>query len=398
MQSDQNITQFKMKRSAAWNARQDFNAASNMNPLPIPTCFDLLQRFFVDSDVIQSWALALNKMLENGEDYLTDAQRRDFLADSTVQFSKKATFELDPISRLLIMGSGGKSEGISWFMRFPDCLVSNFKIPGTFGVIDGLPRTGKTSVACCFARILGEVFHMKIITNIVIKDPPDYYVIVSSLSAMIKEMVAPGKFVAILDETATYIPKKRALANELMDFEALARFIGKWRGGLIVITHSFERDVPSLLQEWTTEKYKKIELELMRVDLDKQGGHITLHKTIKHVPDTSFKFITEDTVALNFDIKVSKMLQEIQDIEYGKKPERIIQWLNDALAEKSRLRQGKIRPLQNKIDMATRIDKLKEEGHTLSQAVNKVAVENDLKYNTALTYYYEERGRRTMND
>ena len=382
------VTQFKMKRSAAWSARQDFNLLQELNPLPIMSCFDLLQRFFVDSDVIQSWALALNKLIEKGEDYLSDQQRRDFISDATIQFAKKATFELDPVSRLLIMGSGSRPEGMSWFMRFPDCLVSNFKAPGTFGVIDGLPRTGKTSLGCSFAKLLGEIFHFRIITNIVIKNPPDYYIIVGTLGQMVKEMVRPGKFVAILDETATYIPKKRALAKELMDFEALARFIGKWKGGLIVITHSFERDVPSLLQEWTTEKYKKIELSMVRCDLEKHNGFVTLHKTIKDVPDTDFDFVTEDTVALKFDINISQMLNDIQDIEYNKKPDEIVRWIDDSIAYNKRKTGRTGGQFIDKEKAIARIDELKELGFSGAHGIAKTAKELGCSPNTLTKYYY----------
>jgi len=383
---DGDVTQFKMKRSAAWNARQDFKSLTEVTPMPMTACWEILQRFFVDSDIVESWTKALNKLFEKGETHLSEKQRMDFLSDSTIQFSKKATFELDPVSRLLVMGSGSEPETTSWFMRFPDCLVSNFKIPGTFGIIEGLPRTGKTSVAISFMKIIGEVLHQDVITNIVVEDPPEYYIRVKTLSELITKMVGKGKFTAILDETATYIPKKRALSGENLDFEALARFIGKWKGNLIVVTHSFVRDVPSLLQEWTTEKYKKIELNKMSVNLTKQNGFIHMNRLISGIPDSDFKFITEDTTALDFDISVSKMLKEIQNIEdYRNKPARIIEWIKDELNphKKERSRIG-----IDIDDLLNNILSYQNKGFSKIQAIKKTADKMKINFRTAQTYYY----------
>jgi len=375
-----------MKRSAAWNARQDFKTLTNSTPLPIPMCWEIMQRFFVDSDIVESWTVVLNKLFEKGENNLTEKQRMDFMSDSTIQFTKKATFELDPVSRLLIMGSGSEPETTSWFMRFPDCLVSNFKIPGTFGIIEGLPRTGKTSLATSFMKIIGEVFHQKIITNIVVEDIPDYYYRVKTLSQLIKEMVTKERFTAILDETATYIPKKRALSGENVDFEALIRFVGKWKGNLIVVTHSFERDVPSLLQEWTTEKYKKIDLKKVTVSLSKQGGHINMNRIISDVPDSEYKFVTEDTTALDFDVSVSKMLKEIQNIEdYKRKPERIVEWIEEELAGQEKKKKGST----NIESLIHRIKELIDKGMTNNKAIIAASEEFGLKFNTASAYWYK---------
>ena len=390
---DDNVTTFKMKRSAAWNARQDFKSLVEIKPLPIESCWEILQRFFVDSDIVESWTHALNRLFEDGNLYLSEQQRMDFLSDATIQFSKKATFELDPVSRLLVMGSGSEPETTNWFMRFPDCLVSNFKIQGTFGCIEGLPRSGKTSLGCNFIKILGEVFHQKIITNIAIDSCPEYITQVGKLSDLVIQMVEKGKFTAILDETAIYIPKKRALSGENIDFEALARFIGKWRGNLIVISHSFERDIPSILQEWTTERYKKIDLDKVKVDLSKHGGFINMHKMITGVPDTDLKFITEDTTALKFDVSISKMLNEIQDVEnYKQKPKRIIEWIKDELEHKDdkKTRQG-----VDIDDILNRINNYMDEGLNLNQSIKNVSNEFNLSYNTIQQYYY--RHRHTYN-
>ena len=388
---DDEQSMFRMKKSAAWQARDDFKALTLQSPLPLSECWEILQRFFIDSDIVESWTLMLNKLADRGEDFLNDRQRNDFLSDATIQFTKKATYELDPISRLLIMGSGSAPDTINWNMRFPDCLFSNFKISGTFGCIDGLPRTGKTSLASSAIKILGEVFHQKVITNIAFKELPEYVLYVPTLSSMILNMVEKRdeKFTAILDETAVYIYKKKALSVENTDFESLARFIGKWKGNLIVISHSFERDIPSLLQIWTTERYHKVSLDTVDVNLDKQGGLIKLHKRISGVPDAELLYVTEDTTALNFDISVARLLQEVQVDDYRKKPEAIIDWIHAELERKKNPRPNKHE--QTKELMEEIQELIDEDGYKVITAIKEVADRSGMAVGTLQQYYYRLR-------
>lgn len=386
---DEELTSFKMKRSAAWQAREDFKALTLQSPLPLSECWEILQRFFIDSDVVESWTLMLNKLADRGEDFLTEKQRNDFLSDSTIQFTKKATYELDPVSRLLIMGSGSAPDSINWCMRFPDCLFSNFKAVGTFGCIDGLPRTGKTSLASSGIKILGEVFHQKIVTNIAFKEQPEYVIYTPTLSKLILSMVEKRdeKFTAILDETATYIYKKKALSVENTDFESLARFIGKWGGNLIVISHSFERDIPSLLQIWTTERFHKVSLDTCDVDLSKQNGFIKLHKRITGIPDAELLYVTEDTTALNFDISVAKLLQEVQVEDYRKKPQAITDWITRELENKSKPRHTNKR--EQILSLVEQIQDMVEDGSSILKAIKVVSKECGLQPGTLQGYYYK---------
>ena len=384
---------FQMKQTASSVAQRSFFSLLNIDPMPLSSCWEVIQKFFADSDVIESWTTLLNHLEKNGEFYLNKEQMRDFKADAIIQMRKMFTYEVDPMSRLFGMSSLTDPETTHWSMRFPDCLVSNFKIEGTFGVIEGLPRSGKTSLAVSFAEILGEVFHQEIITNIVVKDPPEYYHIVRNVSGLIKEMINAKKFVCLLDETAIYIPKKRALSGENIDFESLARFIGKWRGSLIVISHSFLRDIPSLLQEWTTEKYKKIDLDKCQVQLSKRGGYVKMYRLITGIPNCRLEFVTEDTTALTFDISVTKLLNEIQDVEnYLDKPARILQWLTDELQHQQDKQHKGVNEMDQYEQLVNDIQALKDE-HDLNtiQAVSKYCKKHNANYSTTITKYYKAK-------
>lgn len=308
----QTETMFRMKRSASAAVKKAFNELIDTIPLPINKAMESVIFYFVDEDVNRSWLYYLNKLKTEGKLYLNEEERQEFMADLSSQAMKKFTYELDPSSRLLIMGATNDRDTINFHMRFPDCLVSNFKVPGTYGVIDGLPRSGKTSLATTFMELLYQI-DFDIITNIAINDPPHYIHYVQKLSDMVMKMDELTRWVCILDETATFATKKRAVSHENVDFENLARFVGKMGGRLILITHSFELDVPTILQEWTTERFTKTDLESAMVHLSRDGGYIKMHKQITGIPDAEMHYITEDITSLQFDISIKKVLFRIQD-------------------------------------------------------------------------------------
>lgn len=313
------VTMFQMKRSASGDVVKKFEFLINLVPLPVDECLKAIIFFFVDDDVNRSWVKYINSLKEkfiSTHDepilVLSAKARRRFLEDLSAQSMKKFTYEVDPSSRLLLMGAGKIDNTTNFEMRYPDCLLTNFQDAGVYGCIDGVPRSGKTSLATTFMQILGERFNFQVITNIAIDKPPDYIHIVNKLSDFAIKMDAIKKrWIAILDETGTFVGRKRALSKENIDFENLTRFIGKMGGRLIMITHSFEMDVPSILQSWITEKYTKKSLTTMYASLS--GNHFKMHRLIDHIPKEELKMRTEDITSLDFDISIKKLLQDVQN-------------------------------------------------------------------------------------
>jgi len=306
-------TMFSMKRSASAQVRKVFHELQDQIPLYINQAVDAMTFFFIDEDVIKAWMYALNLLQQRGEMHLTPTMRAEFLADLTAQASKKFTFELDPASRLLIMGASNIRDTLYWNMKMPEALVSNFYLPGTYGCIDGVPRTGKTSLGMSLAKILNDQYHHKILTNIVVNKAPPWLIQVKKLSNLCLEMDANNQWTCILDETATYVNRKRALSTANIDFENLTRFVGKMGGRLIMITHSFEMDIPTQLQDWISERYTKNTLDQCYVRLTREGGYIKMHKLITAVPDAELEYVTEDITSLDFDISIKKLLERVQD-------------------------------------------------------------------------------------
>ena len=314
--SEEGKTLFYMKRSAAGAVKKALYKIVNEIPLTIDQAYEALVFFFVDEDVIDAWTQLLNKLKvdqvhqEQGM-YLPESTRKKFIRYLTIQSSKLFTEKFDTTSRLLIRGATDMDDKLNWFLKWPQCIISNFRETGCYGCVEGVPRSGKTSIACTFMPMFNEYYGFDILTNIKFKEKPDYVYYVKKLSDLVKLMDEKKEWICILDETATFAYKKLALKTENIDFENLGRFIGKMGGRLLMITHSFEMDIPTQLQTWMSERYKKLEKGVMKIDL--VGANYKAHKVIDGIPDTELKFITEDITSLQFDISIYKMLQRIQD-------------------------------------------------------------------------------------
>jgi hypothetical protein len=372
-------TLFSMKRSASAAVRKTFNELYEKIPLYINDAIDAVIFFFVDEDVNRSWMYFLNQKKQKNEICLTPEERNEFMMDLSAQAMKKFTFELDPASRLLMMGATNVADSINFHMKFPDALVSNFRLPGTYGCIEGNPRFGKTSLAVTLMPIINQRFGFDILTNIVIDDAPEYIVYVQKLSHLVTLMAKHKNWVCILDETATFAGKKRALSTANIDFENLARYVGKMGGRLIMITHSFEMDIPTILQEWTTERYRKIELDRAKVILSREGGFFKMNRIVTGIPDAELKFKSEDITSLHFDISIKKLLERIQDDVS----------IEDAIREQLNKVEEEKKPKKNTQQQVKAMikDKIKQ-GMKIKEAVIEVSKETGVTYHTAYQYYY----------
>lgn len=385
--SEDSKTLFYMKRSAAGAVKKELYKIVNEVPLTIDQAYEALVFFFVDEDVIDAWTQLLNKLKieqtnkEQGM-YLPEGTRKKFIRYLTIQASKLFTEKFDTTSRLLIRGATDMDDTLSWFLKWPQCMISNFKETGCYGCIEGVPRSGKTSLACTFMPMFNEVYGFDILTNVKIKDAPEYIYYVKKLSELVKLMDEKKEWICILDETATFAYKKLALKTENIDFENLGRFIGKMGGRLLMITHSFEMDIPSQLQTWMSERYKKLDKQVLKIDLG--GKNYKAHKVVSDIPDTELKFVTEDITSLQFDISIYKMLQRIQDGVSVKKA------LEEQLSEKDNKvsngggdRLRKVREVKQKVGI-----KVKDGGMKVKEAIKAVAEEIGQSENYTRDLYY----------
>jgi len=343
----------------------------------------------MNEDVISSWTELLQLKHENYETYLDDKERMDFIADSVNEFAQ-ARMHLDPTSRLLLGGSSPTlpSEVTFWDMRFPNILIQNFKKGGTYGCIWGLPRTGKTSLAVSLMELFISDTQLTILTNIVLKESMEQVRFCSTLSELVKQMVTNTHWIAILDETATFVPKKRALSSENLDFENLGRFVGKLGGRLIMITHDFARDIPPILQSWMTEQFHKLNLESMIAILNKPSG-LRMNRMITNIPDCNLSFITEDITGLEFDISIKKLLSEIQTekgVDRGEQRDAILSWLKNNEKSEPEKKKKKELIIERTQKAKKRYDELIAKGFTKMHAYRKIGDEMELSPETIRQY------------
>jgi len=389
------------KEYATQGAKHEFERHMSM-PMTLDNMEYIIRYFFVDQDVMADWLetiRAIRIIKDNindgneirkiivpvGHDEIEltaeniDEVKKNldylFRIDANIQYAKKITYEVDPTSRVLFMsGSQEQEPDLSWYMIRPEIFTYNFQYSGTYGCIYGSPRSGKTDFACKLMEIFGKKKY-QIITNIKINNAPNYIHYTTLISDTIRYMFQYDKWVMILDETGKDIPKRRALSDRNINFENLARFIGKLGGRVILITHSFERDVPTLIQDWTTEKYLKKSKKRLWVDLEKDEG-IKMHKLFGDVEPTTLEFITEDISGIAFDIDIKALFEKIS-MGNGKRQKEI------ALKFIENKKKKKCSP-EEIADMV----KEKARRQSVTEACREVAKKVKLSIETVRSYYY----------
>ncbi len=379
-------TTFRMKQAAAGSAKKRFKELMNTKPFTLDVMREIMYTFFFREDVIMSWENLFNQVEVTGEPLLME-DIQQFKSDARAQFAQKLTYEVDPTSRVAMMGAQEEIGDVSWYVIRPDVLVANFKETGTYGCIYGVPRSGKTS----FATKLSKIFAgqgMTVLTNIKMQNHPDKVVYVTTLSELIYYMITEDTWVCILDETGSYIEKKRAMAQRNIDFENLARFIGKLGGRLIMATHNYERDIPTKLQDFITETYWKRSKKRVKVDLNKEGGHVKFHQTIGNIPDATDSngnpiYITEDISGLKFDVDLDKLLSEIPDQRGERQNEFVLEWLKEQEKERDRPSPEKIGGMVAKYAF--------DNNCSVKKAAQFIANKVGLAASTVRDYYYKER-------
>jgi hypothetical protein len=386
---DETETVFRMKRSAAGVLNKTFQALIQNQSISIADCYEALGLYFLNPDVIASWTELLQIKNENFETYLTSKERTNFIADAVCEFAQ-CRERLDPTSRLLLGGASPSlpSEVTFWQMQFPNILISNLKKGGSYGCIWGLPRTGKTSLAVNFMELFIADTQLHILTNIVVKEQMEQIHYCPTLSELVKQMASNPGWVAILDETATYIPKKRALSTENIDFENLGRFVGKLGGRLLVITHDMARDIPPILQSWMSEQFHKLDLTSMVAILGKPGG-LRMNRHIVNIPDCNLSFITEDITSLSFDISIKKLLSDIQTekgVEKEEQKHAILEWIENNKKSDEEEDKAEKNSLHKAAQADNRVKEILAKGYTKMRAYGIVAREMKLSPET-IRYY-----------
>ena len=394
MEEDKKV--WKMKRAAAEDAAYKFRKLMD-SVLDVKKCKWIIQHFFVHEDKIAAVLRALHKIEANGGNLdmkMADGRtfREWFEEISYMEYVSKFTYFADPTSMVLEMGSREvEDKSYSWQMYNPNLFIANFRNRGTFGVIDGSPRQGKTDFGCLLIEeMLKEGMQIK--TNIKIEGSPPGIFQFTKITDFLRNVVQHHDYydpddiwVVIIDEFAQLSHKKRAMSTRVIHFEHLARIIGKLGGSLIMIVHDFEKDVPTLLQRWTTQKYRKMSKKLVLIEL--QGDRIKFFDYVSNIPPTNLKFITTDMAAVQFDVDMEKLWNALAEArEYDEQKEIILNFIKKEKNKVGRKLQSK---KSSPEEIAMKVKEIvKNEDVSASAAIKRVAKEFGIKPSTVSSYYY----------
>ena len=147
-----------------------------------------------------------------------------------------------------------------------------------------------------------------------------------------------------------------------------------------MITHDFDRDIPTILQTFISERYEKVDLDKMTVTLGRQGGYIKMYETIRDIPDAELKFITEDITSVDFDISVAQLLQDVQEATSHKD---ILIALDKQLERKE--------PHADTSDAVDEMMQLIADGTKTTEALRTVSKQRGIKPTTLKNAYYMQK-------
>lgn len=202
-----------------------------------------------------------------------------------------------------------------WEIYNPAILIYNF-IPGAFGRVSGLPRMGKSNLACyLMEQYLAQGEDYYILTNILIDDKPAHVIFIRSardLFRAISNLPDGSKFLFIQDEGGLSYLRADAQANRNKSQDRVARIIGKLGGSYLYID---QRDTaPSIIEEFCTAKFYCHSPGIVTIQVSNPQMKYTI-KT-KGFPLASLNFNTFDIGAFNpDDVPTSKLLEYMSGVD-----------------------------------------------------------------------------------
>ena len=197
----------------------------------------------------------------------------------------------------------------AWSIFNPNILVDNFRSPGEFGYINGLPGAGKTNFACVI--IQQWLQSGCVISNIRMKSPTPNYYFIHKFTALLKAIVEIRKenrnWLLVLDETGLYWLKAQAQRGTNIGLDKFLRILRKLGGCLIAIEQR-EEGISSTLQAFSTQHFLCIKPPgLVNIDLK---GPVHKHNTwIKEFPQTSLPFDTNDPAYLDLNVDIDELFE-----------------------------------------------------------------------------------------
>lgn len=200
-----------------------------------------------------------------------------------------------------------------WRIYNPDILTANFD-EGQFGVVVGVPGSGKTATACTLIEEWVRNEDRVAFTNIYPKggryaNPLIIYV--KDAKAFVKglSILPPGtKWILVLDEAGLVYLKQDQVMRRVKDLDKLVRVIRHLHGSLVIITQQTE-SVPRIMDEFASVRIICLKPGTISVEL--KGPVIAAHITVTKFPLTSLPFDTYDIAYFNLNFNLTGMFAHV---------------------------------------------------------------------------------------
>lgn len=198
-----------------------------------------------------------------------------------------------------------------WSVYNPDVLIRNFS-EGSFGRISGVPRTGKTNLACLIMEEWEKAGNVAI-SNIRPDLEDDRYRYVTDARGLFRELSTIGgpsgwkrRWLFVLDEGGLIWAKQDVSTRRAKDLEKLIRIIGKLRGNMILIDQRADA-IPTTFQQFASSLFFCHKPGLATLDL--RGPNLVLKMKVKDLARTSIPYDSRDIAFFTINQDIPEMLE-----------------------------------------------------------------------------------------
>lgn len=255
------------------------------------------------------------------------------LADSLRLELARKWCSLDALS---IVGAsvppGDEGDSFPWTMLAPSYFLAPFQPDGGYLTITGVPRTGKTGIACLYGEMWSDANPgCELLTNIPLdgKIPfkagvPNPIRSVSAMSNLMEGVAdaleAERRWLWELDEGGLVWLKAQANRTSSVGLEKFARIVPKLGGSLLYIEQRIE-GVPSTLQDFAQSHVYCERPGFAQMDLPAR------RTSLRAIPKPKrFRYKTGETGFFEVDVDVEKMIARLrldEDTKHKTQAERI---------------------------------------------------------------------------
>ncbi len=197
-------------------------------------------------------------------------------------------------------------EGNSWNFYNPDILTMGFK-EGGFARISGLPRMGKTNLACVIMERWAAKGYVAL-SNILPRSADSRYIYVKDAKALFLAVSGCMKrgvpWLFILDEGGLVWAKQDVSTRRAKDLEKLVRVIGKMHGRMAMIDQR-EDAIPTTIQQFSKTLFFCHKPGVLTIELRDYKFHAKIHD----FPRTDLPFDTYDIAFFDVNVSIPDVLE-----------------------------------------------------------------------------------------